>query len=60
MACPFIDDGHPKCEQVLRIDNLVQVLSICGNDFERCPIYEQQLAARRIDERPQLQVRRCA
>lgn len=60
MACPFIDDGHPKCEQILRIDQLAYVMKVCGNTFERCPIYQEQLAAQREAERPQLQLRKCA
>ena len=60
MACPFIDDGHPKCEPILRIDQLAYVMTVCGNHFERCPIYQEQLAAQREAERPQLQLRKCA
>ena len=60
MACPFIDDGHPKCEQILRIDQLLHVMTICGNEFERCPIYQEQHAEKQETERPQCQLRRCA
>ena len=60
MACPFIDDGHAKCEQILRIDQLAYVMKVCGNTFERCPIYQEQVAAQQEAERPQLQLRKCA
>lgn len=60
MACPLIDDGHAKCERILRIDQLVYVMNVCGNTFERCPIYQEQIAAQREAERPQLKLRKCA
>jgi hypothetical protein len=60
MTCPFIDDGHPKCEQILRIDQLFYVMTVCGNDFERCPIYQEQVASQHEAERTQRKLRKCA
>lgn len=60
MACPFIDDGHPKCEQKLHIQHLLYVMTVCGDKFEHCPIYQEQVACQRDAERPQLQLRKCA
>jgi len=58
--CPFIDDGHPKCEQILKIDQLLYVMSVCGDSFERCPIYQEQILRQRADERSTVRMRRCA
>ena len=60
MACPFIDEGYPKCEPMLRVDQLIYVMSICGDQFERCPVYQEQLARQREADPPQLRLRRCA
>jgi hypothetical protein len=60
MTCPFIDDGHPKCEQRLHIDQLLYVMTVCGDNFEQCPTYQEQLALQREVQRPQLRLRRCA
>lgn len=59
MTCPFIDDGHRKCEPILRLENLLYVMNVCGNEFERCPIY-QELALERESERSQRVLRKCA
>jgi hypothetical protein len=60
MICPFIDAGHEKCQQVLRLEQLLYVMSVCGNEFERCPIYQEQVAEEREDERRQRMLRKCA
>lgn len=60
MACPFIDEGHHKCEQILRVDQLAFVMSVCGDKFERCPVFQEQLARLRDADQPQLRLRRCA
>ena len=60
MECPYIDEGHPKCEATMRVEHLVFVMTVCGNDFERCPIYQEQLARQRQAERPRVQLRPCA
>ena len=60
MACPFIDDGHPKCEERMHVERLFHVMSVCGDNFEQCPIYQEQLARQQDTQRPQLRLRRCA
>jgi hypothetical protein len=60
MICPFIDGGHVKCEQVLRFEQLLYILTVCGNDFEQCPIYQEQIAKQRENERRQSVLRKCA
>jgi hypothetical protein len=40
MACPFLDQGQPECQEKLCLDQLVHVLGVCGHEqFERCPIF---------------------
>jgi hypothetical protein len=60
MTCPFIDAGHRKCEQMLRVEKLLYVMSVCGGNFEHCAIYQEQLANKRETERPERAVRQCA
>ena len=60
MPCPFIDHGNPKCDEFLRIDQLEYVMTVCGNRFEHCPIYQEQIACQKDAARPQLALRRCA
>ena len=60
MICPFIDSGHEKCQQFLRIEQLLYIMSVCGSDFERCPIYQEQIANQRETERNQRVLRKCA
>jgi hypothetical protein len=61
MICPFIDDGRHKCEQKLHVDQLLHVMSVCGHDFERCPIYQEQVSAQHEAERKTQRIlRKCA
>jgi hypothetical protein len=60
MACPLIDEGDPKCEAHMRIEQLFHVMTHCGNDFEHCPIYQEQLFRQRQDEQRIVQLRPCA
>jgi len=60
MPCPIIDDEHPRCQQILRLDQLAYVLNVCCNEFDRCPIYQEQHVGEKPVERNPCQLRKCA
>ncbi|GEM_PF-5489181 len=60
MTCPFIDEDHAKCEQILRISQLPVVMNVCLDHFEKCSIYQERVGRRQDSEQPQLKLRRCA